>query len=70
VIELAPRQKAALEEIKSFIRKHGYAPTTRELADRLGIFQTAAINHIRALTRKGYIQQTANQARTITIVKP
>lgn len=66
--KLSHRQSDALREIKSFIREYGYAPTGYELAERMGIWQTGAINHIRALVRKGFINHTPNKARSITVV--
>lgn len=66
--KLSRRQSDALREIKAFIHKNGYAPTGYELAELMGIWQTGAINHIRALVRKGFINHTPNKARSITIV--
>jgi len=64
---LAPRQKDAFDKIKSFIAKHGYAPTSDELGRLLGISQTGAMNHIRALTRKKAIVRQPGKSRTISI---
>lgn len=67
---LTPRQRGILEHIAAYQAEHGYAPTTRELADRVGIKgQNAMIDHLWALRRKGYVEWQDGKARTLRIVK-
>lgn len=65
---LTSRQAETIFAIASFIKLHGYSPTTRELADILGVNQTAASNLVAACARKGKLTRVAGKARTITIL--
>ncbi len=56
--ELSPRQREILELIREAVRHHGVVPTYREIGARLGIGSTNAVSdHLRALMRKGYLEQ-------------
>ena len=68
--ELTETQKTVLEFIRSFSALSGWPPTTREIQRHFKwLSQTAAINHLTALERKGAISR-ANGARTIRIIEP
>lgn len=55
--------------IKKLSDEKGYQPSLRELADAMGIRSTNGVaDHVRALVRKGYIERTERQARSIRIV--
>lgn len=67
--DLTEKQQEVLDYIALFIMEKKFPPTTREIADAMGFAsQTAALNHMKALQKKGKIDWTANQARTITIL--
>lgn len=56
--ELSPRQREILELIREAVRQHGVVPTYREIGAKLGIGSTNAVSdHLRALMRKGYLEQ-------------
>jgi len=53
---LTERQQEVLDYVIAFRGQNGFSPTTREIAGRFGFrSQTAAMNHVRALKRKGYV---------------
>lgn len=61
-------QSQMLEEIRLFRHTHDFAPTIRELMDRLGYTNTQAVaNHLLALRAKGFIDWVDHAPRTITI---
>ncbi|MES2571279.1 MAG: transcriptional repressor LexA, partial [Verrucomicrobiota bacterium] len=67
--ELTSRQQQVLEFIKEAHSRSGVVPTTREIQEHFGFAsQTAAVNHLRALERKGVIQRQAGKARAVSIV--
>lgn len=68
--DLTDRQKLVLRTIEAHIRKHGWAPTHRELATSLGMTQNGARDHIRALARKGYVEWRPDAARTLVVLRP
>jgi len=63
--ELTERQKEVLSFITSYIKKHSYSPTVREIAEHFSISVKGAHDHITALKRKGYIKQTDKRPRTM-----
>lgn len=67
---LTPRQGDALEAIRAHIVEHGYAPTVRELADRLGVTSTnAASELLRGLEQRGAIRRAAGKSRAIVVTE-
>jgi repressor LexA len=67
--KLTPRQREVLRFIEEFQLKHGVVPSTREIQAQFGFAsQTAAMNHLRALERKGVIQRRPGKARAVAVV--
>jgi SOS-response transcriptional repressor LexA len=65
---LTKRQQAILDFIRLFIERNRYAPTIREIGDRMKITSTNGVNdHLRALVRKGYLCREPNTSRTLTL---
>lgn len=55
-------------EIRDFTQHYGYAPTIRELAERVGLASTSAVHHhLRALAKAGRITYTPTTARSLRI---
>ncbi len=69
-MELTPAQQKMLDAIKAFKSHHGYAPTIRELGDRLGIKSPNGVQcHLLALEKKGHIKRAGGGlGRSITLV--
>lgn len=69
-MEMTPAQQKMLDAIKAFKSHHGYAPTIRELGDRLGIKSPNGVQcHLIALEKKGQIKRAGGgRGRSITIV--
>jgi len=54
--DLTARQRQVLDFISAFVRKTGYPPSVREIADNFGMTSTnAARSHLKALEKKGCI---------------
>lgn len=67
---LTPRQEQVLVALKSYIARHGWPPSTRELADRFGWSGPAAAHYsLKAIERKGWIVIGHGKARAIRIVR-
>ena len=63
--ELTARQQEVLEFIRQQQRQTGFPPSSREIQAYFGFHsQTAAMNHLRALERKGVINRTPGKARS------
>ena len=67
--KLTNRQNEVLDYIKSYVAKHGYPPTVREIGKALGLNSSATIqSHISSLENKGYIRKTNSKYRSLEIV--
>jgi repressor LexA len=67
--ELTSRQQQVLDYIADSQAQTGVMPSTREIQEFFGFAsQTAAVNHLKALERKGVIQRIAGKARAVAVV--
>ncbi len=65
---LTRRQKEILEFIASFQRRHGIAPTHREICERFGYSSYGtAHKHLKLLERKGYLVRRGHQRRGLEL---
>src|ERR1700758_4694496 len=63
--ELTARQQEVLDFIRQQQQETGFPPSSREIQAYFGFHsQTAAMNHLRALERKGVITRTPGKARS------
>jgi repressor LexA len=68
-VTLTDRQRQVLEFVSWFKVEKGYCPSTRDIQEHFGFAsQTAAVNHLRALERKGRIRTVKGIARSIVVV--
>ncbi len=52
--------------IVEFRKERGYSPTNREISDHFGFAsQTSAVNHVRALAKKGLVRLNESVARSV-----
>ena len=69
-LELTDRQLEVLRTLFALTEKRGYAPTIRELGNKLGIESTNAVkDHLKALKKRGLIEWTPNRARTLRLTQ-
>jgi repressor LexA len=67
--ELTDRQQQVLDYISQSQARTGVIPSTREIQEYFGFAsQTAAMNHLKALERKGVISRRAGKARAVAVV--
>ena len=65
---LTDRQQQVLDFIADAQAQTGVLPSTREIQEHFGFAsQTAAVNHLRALEKKGVIQRAAGRARAVAL---
>lgn len=68
---LTERQRQVYDIIVASIRNSGYPPTLRELCEATGIRSNNGVtDHLRALTRKGYLSRAVGKARGIRLMIP
>lgn len=65
---LTARQREVLDYIEDRQNTDGLVPSTREIQEHFGFAsQTAAVNHLRALERKGAIVRQPGKARAVAL---
>jgi repressor LexA len=67
-MNLTSRQQEVLDFIDDALTTTGVMPSTREIQEHFGFAsQTAAVNHLRALEKKGVIQRQPGKARAVAL---
>jgi repressor LexA len=67
---LTQRQDGILRFAVQFLLINGYPPTVREIGREFGIRSTNGVqDHLRALVRKGYINNLTNLARGLSFTR-
>lgn len=68
---LTKKQRQVLDCIEQFVTKHGYTPSYREIAERMGLSSPATVHqHIKTLCEKGIINTGEHgTARSIELVE-
>lgn len=67
--ELTKRQEDILDFIKTFMVKHGFPPTIREIGEGLGISSPATIHaHLKNLEARGVIRRNDTKNRAIELL--
>jgi repressor LexA len=64
---LTDRQQAVLAFVEEFCVRQGYPPTVREVAAAFGIQPRAAVDHLAALKRKGYLHREPGLSRGLSL---
>ena len=64
---LTGRQKQILEYLRSFQAEQGYPPSFREVAGHFKINLGTVQDHLKALTRKGYLSREVNRSRGLRL---
>lgn len=65
---LTARQQEILDFLEEEVNRSGIMPSTREIQEHFGFAsQTAAVNHLKALERKGAIRRVAGKARAVSL---
>ncbi len=68
---LSPKQDKILRFITEFQAEYNFPPSTREICSHFGFSSPkAAIDHLKALDRKGYLQIHSGISRGITLLRP
>jgi repressor LexA len=69
--ELSTRQLDILEFIKSASESQGYAPSMREIGEKIGLNSPASVKYqLDILEEKGFIRRDADRGRAMEVVLP
>lgn len=62
-------ERSILDYIESYLRRHTYQPSVREIGARFGIKSTKTVSeHLKALAAKGYLERDSPRSRGARIV--
>lgn len=65
-----PKQQEVLDAIELLTLQKGFPPTTRELADHLGSWNSAIGRILQRLRDEGLVTWDKGRARTLAVVDP
>src|SRR5262249_37865094 len=69
--EMTRRQREVLDFVRSFSERHGVPPAVREIGERFGFTARPAVDHLRALEKKGMLERrVTNKRASRTLVLP
>lgn len=63
---LTPKQKAIVDFISNYHKRHGYSPSLEEIADEFDLSAVSTVHqHIKLIRKKGYLQKDDFQPRSV-----
>ncbi len=66
--DLTQKQAEILTFLTTYLKKHGYPPTIREIGAHFGFLWAAARSHLQALERKGFVRLNPSISRGIEVL--
>lgn len=68
--KLSKRQQMIFEFIQSEVRKKGYPPSVREIAQAVGLASSSTVHgHLKTIEQKGYIRRNPTKPRAIELLQ-
>jgi repressor LexA len=65
---LSPRQRAILTVIRDWVVRYGYSPSTREIADAVGLASTSSVSrHLRVLEERDFLRRGRSVTRPVDV---
>jgi repressor LexA len=65
---LPPRQQRILVTIRDWVMRHGYAPSTRQIGDAVGLRSSSSVSkHLTSLEEKGFLRRSTQMSRPIDV---
>ncbi|HEX2133594.1 MAG TPA: transcriptional repressor LexA [Actinophytocola sp.] len=65
---LPPRQQRILAAIRDWVVRYGYSPSTRQIADAVGLRSSSTVSkHLASLEEKGFLRRSATVSRPIDV---
>lgn len=66
---LTSRQQEVMNFIHLFATENGFPPSIREIGSQFKIAASSALDHLRALERKGFIRRLPLKPRCLEVLK-
>ncbi|MFY1633156.1 transcriptional repressor LexA [Solwaraspora sp. WMMB335] len=69
--ELTARQRRILEFIRTWVDRHGYPPSVREIGEAVGLVSPSSVAYqLKELERKGFLRRDPNRPRAVDVRPP
>ncbi|MFG1951324.1 transcriptional repressor LexA [Micromonospora sp. NPDC048830] len=70
-IDLTARQRRILEFIRTWVERHGYPPSVREIGEAVGLVSPSSVAYqLKELEKKGFLRRDPNRPRAVDVRTP
>ncbi|SCG35592.1 transcriptional repressor LexA [Micromonospora inositola] len=70
-IDLTARQRRILEFIRTWVERHGYPPSVREIGEAVGLVSPSSVAYqLKELEKKGFLRRDPNRPRAVDVRAP
>jgi repressor LexA len=70
-VDLTARQRRILEFIRSWVERHGYPPSVREIGEAVGLVSPSSVAYqLKELEKKGFLRRDPNRPRAVDVRAP
>ncbi|MET7750833.1 transcriptional repressor LexA [Micromonospora sp. NPDC005367] len=70
-VDLTARQRRILEFIRTWVERHGYPPSVREIGEAVGLVSPSSVAYqLKELEKKGFLRRDPNRPRAVDVRSP
>ncbi|MER7165930.1 transcriptional repressor LexA [Micromonospora sp. NPDC000207] len=70
-VDLTARQRRILEFIRTWVDRHGYPPSVREIGEAVGLVSPSSVAYqLKELEKKGFLRRDPNRPRAVDVRTP
>lgn len=70
-VDLTARQRRILEFIRTWVERHGYPPSVREIGEAVGLVSPSSVAYqLKELEKKGFLRRDPNRPRAVDVRPP
>ncbi|MEO3777347.1 transcriptional repressor LexA [Micromonospora sp. B11E3] len=70
-VDLTARQRRILEFIRTWVERHGYPPSVREIGEAVGLVSPSSVAYqLKELEKKGFLRRDPNRPRAVDVRTP
>ncbi|MGN9776679.1 transcriptional repressor LexA [Micromonospora sp. H33] len=70
-VDLTARQRRILEFIRTWVERHGYPPSVREIGEAVGLVSPSSVAYqLKELEKKGFLRRDPNRPRAVDVRAP
>ncbi|GIJ30047.1 LexA repressor [Micromonospora qiuiae] len=70
-VDLTVRQRRILDFIRTWVERHGYPPSVREIGEAVGLVSPSSVAYqLKELEKKGFLRRDPNRPRAVDVRSP